>query len=92
MEIALWVIGIHLIEIAGVAFYLIVRKNNALEKAVTEQQQYIDSLSIIISNSEDKLKELDERGVFEADDEIGFFFNNLKEIQKIISEFNSFKR
>jgi hypothetical protein len=52
-------------------------------------RQYIDAISIIVANSDAKLKELDIQGAFEADDEVGTFFNNLKDIQNIISDFNN---
>jgi hypothetical protein len=42
MIIALWVLLIHVIELAVVGAFLLIRRNNALEKAFTEQQQYID--------------------------------------------------
>jgi hypothetical protein len=80
---------IHLIEVAVVGVILLIRRNSALEKAVVEQRQYIDAISIIVANSDSKLRELDIQGAFEADDEVGTFFNNLKEIQTIISDFNN---
>jgi hypothetical protein len=67
----------------------LIRRNTALEKAVVEQRQFIDAIGIIIANSDAKLKELDIQGAFEADDEVGTFFNNLKDIQNIISDFNN---
>jgi hypothetical protein len=86
-----WLIGIHLIELIGIGIFLLIRRNTILEKAVTEQQQYIDAISIIIANSDAKLKELDTMGAFQADDEVGTFFTNLREIQEIINQFNSRK-
>ena len=89
MMIALWVVLIHLIELAIIGAVLLIRRNNALEKAVIEQRQFMDAISILINNSDEKLKELDRLGAFEADDEVGTFFQNLREIQNIISDFNS---
>jgi hypothetical protein len=86
-----WVIIIHLIEIVAIGVFLLIRRNNALEKAVTDQQQYIDAISIIISDSDRRLRELDTIGAFEADDEVGNFFQNLREIQTSISQFNNRK-
>ncbi len=85
----LWIVGIHVVEIAAIGIFLLVRRNSALEKAVKEQQQYLDAISIIIANSNEKLKELDIMGAFQADDEVGTFFTNLKEIQTILNEFNN---
>ena len=87
----LWLIIIHVIEIFIVGAILIIRRNSALEKAVLQQREYIDAISIIISNSDQKLKELDTLGAFESDDEVGTFFKNLREIQTIINDFNNFK-
>jgi len=80
---------VHIIELAIVGGVLLIRRNAALEKAVIEQRQYVDAISIIVANSDAKLRELDIQGAFEADDEVGAFFNNLKEIQTIISDFNN---
>ena len=86
-----WLIVIHLIEIAAIGVFLLIRRNNALEKAVTQQREYIDAIGIIVNNSNEKLKELDTLGAFEADDEVGTFFRNLREIQTLINDFNNFK-
>jgi hypothetical protein len=91
MIIALWVILIHLIELAIIGAILLVRRNNALEKAFTQQQEYIDAIGIIASDGEARLKELDLQGAFQADDEVGTFFQNLKEIQTLVSQFNTRK-
>ncbi len=85
----IWLIAIHVIEIAAIGVFFLIRRNNALEKAVNQQREYIDAISIIINNSNEKLKELDVLGAFQTDDEVGTFFRNLKEIQEIISEFNN---
>lgn len=80
---------IHVVELTAIGVFFLIRRNNALESAVDRQQEYIDAISIIVANSDAKLRELDIQGAFEADDEVGTFFNNLREIQNIISEFNS---
>jgi hypothetical protein len=80
---------VHIVELAVIGGFLLIRRNNALEKAVVEQRQYIDAISIIVANSDAKLRELDIQGAFESDDEVGTFFNNLKEIQNILSDFNN---
>ena len=89
MIIALWVLLIHLIELAIIGAVVLIRRNSALEKAVIEQRQFMDAISILVANSDEKLKELDRLGAFEADDEVGTFFQNLREIQNTISDFNS---
>ena len=85
----IWLIIIHVVELIGIGAFLLIRRNNALEKAVEQQRQYIDAIGIIINNSNEKLKELDTLGAFQTDDEVGTFFQNLREIQTIINEFNN---
>jgi hypothetical protein len=87
----IWLIGIHVAELFVIGIFLLIRRNNALEKAVTQQQQYLDANSIIIQNSQQKLEELDAMGAFRSDDEVGTFFKNLKEIQDVLNEFNTRK-
>jgi Na+-transporting NADH:ubiquinone oxidoreductase subunit NqrC len=91
MQIVLWVVLIHFIEVILVAGYLLVSKNTKLEKALVDQQQYIDAISIVINDSNNIIQELDNRGAFESDDEVGTFFRSLKEIQTILNQFNNRK-
>jgi hypothetical protein len=49
---------------------------------------YLDRLSRTIEISDKKLKELDRRGVFEKDDEVGVIFQSILKIQEILNEFN----
>jgi len=35
-----------------------------------------------------KIKEIDSKQIFQSDDEIGWFFNGIKEIQELINEYN----
>jgi hypothetical protein len=91
METVLWVVAIHLIELIAIGGYLLIRKNSKLEQVIANQQQYIDAISIIVQDSDNTIKELDARGAFEADDEVGTFFRNLKEIQEVLNQFNTRK-
>ena len=91
MTIFLWVLGIHLIEVILVGFYLLFRRNSALEKIATQQQEYINAISIIIQNSDETLREMEIAGAMEADDEVGVFFRNLKEIQNQLNQFNTYR-
>jgi hypothetical protein len=86
-----WVVGIHVIELIAVGLFFLIRRNNVLEKAVIQQQQHLDAISIIIQNSQQKLEELDSMGAFKSDDEVGTFFRNLKEMQDLLNEFNTRK-
>ena len=88
MSVVIWVIVIHLIELILFGGYLLIKKNNQLEKVISDQQQYIDAITVIINDSSETIKQLDNRGAFESDDEVGTFFRNLKEIQTVLDQFN----
>jgi hypothetical protein len=91
MITALWVVLIHVIELIIFGGYLLIKKASKYEKIIMEQQQYIDAISIVIADSSNTINELDSKGAFEADDEVGTFFRNLKEIQNVLNQFNNRK-
>ena len=64
-------------------------KNEKAEDIIVSQQKYISAISEIINNSEKRLKEIDEKEVFKSDDEIGWFFNEIKKIQNILSQYKN---
>lgn len=77
-----------LVIILGFFTWNLLRKVERLEDIGEYQQNYIDNLSTIIGESSKRLREIDEKGTFQSDDEVGFFFNNIKEIQRVLDEFN----
>lgn len=78
---------IHIAEIVAILAYILIRKVRNLEKVVVDQQQYIDTIGIVIDQADERMKELDASGMFSSDDEIGFFFENIKEIQTVLNDF-----
>ena len=66
----------------------LMRKVEQYEDIAQYQQNYIENISTIIGESSKRLQEVDGRGTFESDDEVGFFFNTLKEVQRVLDEFN----
>jgi hypothetical protein len=52
----LTILIVHIIELAIIGGILLIRRNAALEKAVVEQRQYMDAISIIVPNSDAKLR------------------------------------
>jgi hypothetical protein len=82
---------IHIAEIIAILAYILIKKVRNLETVVIEQQQYMDTISIVIDQANERMKELDASGMFESDDEIGFFFENIKEIQSVLNDFNNRK-
>ena len=56
------------------------------EDYTEKQQTVLDNILNIINQSSEKLQEIDSKGTFESDDEVGFFFRGIKEIQNELEE------
>ena len=67
--------------------YNLLKKQEKSEDLIISYMEYLDKLSRVIEISDDKLKKLDTRGIFKSDDEIGFFFEQVKKIQEILNDF-----
>jgi len=85
MEMILWVLLIHLIELVAIGIFFIIRKNNKLEQAVNQQRQYIDTLNILFGNLTDSMSKIDEKIWVEGDEELGEVFENIKQINRTIN-------
>jgi len=79
-----------LIIVIAVCVYIIWNLNSKLIKAedvIEEQIDYLRKVSLTIQESNLYVNQLDEKGHFRSDDEIGTFFNFMKEIQDLINSF-----
>jgi len=63
------------------------RKVEKVEDIAESQNIYIIQIQKAIIFSEEKLKEIDAKETFKSDDEIGWFFENVKYIQELISDY-----
>jgi predicted PurR-regulated permease PerM len=82
------ILGI-MVVILGYTTINLLFKNEQAEDMIISQQKYISSISEIIKNSEKRLREIDEKEVFKSDDEIGWFFNEIKKIQNILTQYKN---
>ena len=67
--------------------YNLLKKNEKCEDIIITYERYMVNLSNTIKDSDKRLKEVDRKGSFESDDEVGFFFITLKEIQDQLNNF-----
>ena len=74
------IILIILVTIMGIAMRNLLLKNERLEDFISKQSEAIN-----VCNQ--RLKEIDNRGIFKSDDEIGWFWEELKKIQDALNEF-----
>ena len=80
MEILLIIL---LTLITTASFFIIrnlIKKNERLEDFITKQSDAITACGV-------RLKDVDDKGMFYADDQIGFFFKEVQKIQEALNEF-----
>lgn len=57
------------------------------EDIVSVQEDYIIGISKEIESSQKHLQKLDEKGVFQSDDEVGYFFEQMKKVQDTLNRY-----
>ena len=65
------------------SFFMIknlIYKNETLEDFISKQSEAIQAC-------DQRLKQLDDKNIFYADDQIGFFFKEVQKIQEALNEF-----
>ena len=80
MEILLIILLTLSITISFFIVRNLLLKNEKLEDFIAKQ-------SDTINQCDQRLKEIDNKNIFYADDEIGFFFEEVKKIQEALNEF-----
>ena len=77
------VLSIILTVVITSSFFIIrnlIQKNEVLEDFISKQSEAIQAC-------DQRLKEVDDKGIFYADDQIGFFFKEVQKIQEALNEF-----
>ena len=88
LQIIAIVLGI-LVVVLGFTTFNLLRKVESLEDYVVDYNEFVTKLRDQISSSTDRLKQIDQKGTFEGDDEIGWFFNEIKVLQEGLSQFKT---
>lgn len=76
-----------LIVILGIAIRNLLVKVERYEDITVDQAKYLQNISDLIKDSQKHLNSLDERGVFRSDDEVGYFFEQMKSVQKELDRY-----
>lgn len=84
---------ISIIILSIVIFILLLAIRNLLikvekyEDVTVDQTEYLQNISNVIRDSQKYLNSLDEKGIFQSDDEVGYFFEQLKNVQKELDRY-----
>lgn len=79
---------VGLSAVLGYTTFNLLKKNEAQEDILASYMTYLNKMSDIVEFSDKKLKEVDAKGSFKSDDEVGFFFEQIKALQDILNSFN----
>tara|TARA_R110000803_G_scaffold102998_1_gene171127 strand:- start:1061 stop:1336 length:276 start_codon:yes stop_codon:yes gene_type:complete len=77
-----------MVVILGFTTINLLKKIETAEDIVVNYLLYLDKISKVIEMSDTRLKKIDAKGTFKSDDEVGFFFEEIKQIQNILNDFN----
>jgi len=83
------IIGI-LVALLIISSYIIrnlLVKVEKYEDITQDQVKYLQNISNTIGESKRHLQNLDDKGVFQSDDEVGEFFNQMKEVQEQLNDY-----
>tara|TARA_R100001460_G_scaffold266_10_gene1236 strand:- start:13211 stop:13498 length:288 start_codon:yes stop_codon:yes gene_type:complete len=75
------------IVILGWTTYNLMKKQEKSEDILLGYMEYLDKFSRVIEISNKKLKEVDNKRIFEKDDDVGVIFDSILKIQDILNEF-----
>ena len=77
------ILSIILTAVIVTSFFIIrnlVKKNETLEDFIAKQSEAINVC-------DQRLKEIDDKGIFKSDDEIGWMFKEILKLQEALNEF-----
>ena len=80
------ILGI-VVVILGYTTFNLLRKNEKQEDILTGYMTYLNKISQTIEAADKKIQEIDVKGSFKSDDEVGFFFQQIQSIQTILNTF-----
>jgi hypothetical protein len=87
-----WILILVLIIVVLILIiWNLLRKNEKQEDILASYLLYMDNLSKIIEHSADRLNKIDTKGSFKSDDEIGWFFEQVLQIQGRLNKFRLVK-
>jgi hypothetical protein len=86
LEIIIGILGL-LVVILGYTTFNLLRKNERAEDIILQYNEYLTEFNKQIKFTSNRLKKIDARGTFESDDEVGWFFKQIKNLQEGIEKF-----
>lgn len=76
-----------MVVVLGYTTFNLLRKNEKAEDTILYYEGYMKEVDETIQFIDKRVKEIDARGSFQSDDEVGFFFERLKLLNNLLTTF-----
>jgi hypothetical protein len=76
-----------LVVILGFTTFNLLKKNEKAEDLVVSYEKHINEIDSVIAFINKRMQEIDTKGTFSSDDEVGFFFERLKLLDELLKEY-----
>ena len=76
-----------LVVVLGYTTFNLLKKNERAEDMISYYEGYMKEIDEQIKFIDKRVKEIDAKGTFESDDEVGFFFQRLKLLVELLATY-----
>jgi hypothetical protein len=76
-----------LVVVLGFTTFNLLKKNERAEDMISYYEGYMKEIDEQIKFIDKRTKEIDTKGTFESDDEVGFFFQRLKLLVELLATY-----
>jgi hypothetical protein len=76
-----------MVVILGFTTFNLLKKNERAEDVIVSYEKHINEIDGVIQFINKRVQEIDAKGTFSSDDEVGFFFERLKLLNELLNEY-----
>ncbi len=76
-----------LVVVLGFTTFNLLKKNERAEDVIVSYEKHINEIDEVIQFINKRVQEIDAKGAFSSDDEVGFFFERLKLLDELLKEY-----
>ena len=76
-----------LVVVLGFTTFNLLKKNEKAEDVVVSYEKHINEIDEVIQFINKRVQEIDSKGTFSSDDEVGFFFERLKLLNELLKDY-----
>ena len=83
------IVIILIIAVAGLSYFVwnLLRKVERYEEDIQLKDEFLKKFKTMVEETDKKMREVDDKGLFESEDETGFVFKSLKDLSLGINSY-----